>query len=100
MWEERIDSHHHLWKYCLREYPWMLDGMESIRRDFLMPELQQAIREGGIDGVVTVQARQSLVETEWLLDLASRHDFMRGVVGWVPLIAPAVPSHLEKCASN
>jgi L-fucono-1,5-lactonase len=78
----------------------MLEGMDSIRQDFLIPELRQAMREGGIDGVVTVQARQSLTETEWLLDLASRHDFMRGVVGWVPLIAPAVASHLEKCASN
>jgi L-fuconolactonase len=100
MWEERIDSHHHLWKYSPREYPWMLEGMDSIRRDFLMPELQQAIREGGIDGVVTVQARQSLVETEWLLDLASRHDFMRAIVGWVPLTDPAVATYLEKYGAN
>jgi L-fuconolactonase len=96
MSEERIDSHHHLWKYAPADYPWMLEGMELIRRDFLVPELQHAMREGRIDGVVTVQARQSLVETEWLLDLASAHDFMRGVVGWVPLADPAVVSHLEK----
>ena len=49
----------------------MMNGMDSIRRDFLVCELQQAMQEGKIDGVVTVQARQSLVETEWLLDLAS-----------------------------
>ena len=78
----------------------MLQGMDSIRRDFLIPELRQTMQEGGIDGVVTVQARQSLVETEWLLDLASRHNFMRGVVGWVPLADPAVASHLEKYAAN
>jgi L-fuconolactonase len=100
MREERIDSHHHLWKYSPKEYPWMLDGMDSIRRDFLVSELQQAMKEGGIDGVVTVQARQSLVETEWLLDLASRHDFMRGVVGWVPLTDPAVATYLERYAAN
>lgn len=70
--------------------------MELIRRDFLVPELQDAMREGRIDAVITVQARQSLVETDWLLDLASRHDFMRGVVGWVPLADPAVAAHLEK----
>ena len=74
--------------------------MDSIRRDFLVSELQQAMKEGGIDGVVTVQARQSLVETEWLLDLASRHDFMRGVVGWVPLTDPAVTTYLERYAAN
>jgi L-fuconolactonase len=100
MQEERIDSHHHFWKYSQTDYPWMLEGMDSIRRDFLIPELRQTMQEGGIDGVVTVQARQSLVETQWLLDLASHHDFMRGVVGWVPLIDPAVASHLEKYAAN
>jgi len=62
--------------------------MDSIRRDFLVGDLQQAMEEGGIDVVVTVQARQSVVETEWLLDLVSRHEFMRGVVGWVPLADP------------
>jgi len=100
MREERIDSHHHLWRYSPKDYPWILDGMDSIRRDFLVGDLQQAMEEGGIDVVVTVQARQSVVETEWLLDLVSRHEFMRGVVGWVPLADPAVASHLEKYAAN
>jgi L-fuconolactonase len=96
MREERIDSHHHLWKYSSTDYPWMSEGMESIRQDFLVPELAQAIQAANIDGVVTVQARQSLSETDWLLDLAARHDFMRGIVGWVPLADAAVASHLEK----
>src|SRR6516162_1053803 len=95
---ERIDSHHHLWKYSHADYPWMLQGMESIRRDFLVDDLQEAMRSGSIDGVVTVQARQSLIETDWLLGLASRHRFMRGVVGWVPLIDSNVGVHLEKYA--
>jgi L-fuconolactonase len=100
MREERIDSHHHLWKYSEADFPWMTDDMASLRRDFTTGDLQHVMREGAIDGVVTVQARQSLVETEWLLDLASRHNFMRGVVGWVPLADPAVASHLEKYAAN
>lgn len=100
MREERIDSHHHLWKYSLKDYSWMGDGMDAIRRDFLADELRQVTQEGRIDGVVTVQARQSVAETEWLLDLASRHDWMRGVVGWVPLIDAAVGSHLERYAAN
>ncbi len=78
----------------------MLDSMESIRRNFLIPELKRAMQEGGIEGVVTVQARQSTAETEWLLDLASRHEFMRAVVGWVPLTDPTVASHLEKYADH
>ena len=96
MAEERIDSHHHLWQYSRAEYPWISKGMESIRQDFLVPELTQTMQAAKIDGVVTVQARQSLLETNWLLDLASRHDSMLGVVGWVPLTDPDVGSHLEK----
>ena len=97
---ERIDAHHHLWKYSKEEYPWMLEGMEAIRRDFLVGELKQAMEAGRIDGVVTVQARQSLVETEWLLNLTRHRRFMRGVVGWVPLTHPAVGSHLERFSAN
>ena len=100
MQPERIDAHHHLWKYSPEEYPWMLEGMDSIRRDFLVRELKQAMQEGRIDGVVTVQARQSLLETEGLLGLARRSSFMRGVVGWVPLTDAAVGSHLERFAAN
>jgi L-fuconolactonase len=97
---ERIDSHHHLWKYSPAEYPWMLKGMEAIRRDFLVEDLRLAMQAGAIDAVVTVQARQSLAETDWLLDLASRYPFIRGVVGWLPLADPALPSQLEKYAAN
>jgi L-fuconolactonase len=100
MGEERIDSHHHLWKYSRVDYSWISEGMESIRRDFLIVDIAQAIQAAKIDGVVTVQARQSLIETDWLLDLASRHDFVRGVVGWLPLADPAVESHLEKYWHN
>lgn len=96
MGEERIDSHHHLWNYSQADYPWISEGMKSIRRDFLVADLAQSMQAAKIDGVVTVQARQSLLETDWLLGLASAHDFMRGVVGWVPLADPEVGSHLEK----
>ena len=76
----------------------MLAGMEKIRRDFLIPELQAAMIEGGITGVITVQARQSLTETEWLLQLAESHDFMLGIVGWVPLIDQNIGNYLEMYA--
>ncbi|MGA8153615.1 MAG: amidohydrolase family protein [Terriglobales bacterium] len=100
MQTERIDAHHHLWKYSAEDYPWMLEGMDGIRRDFLVRELRQAMREGRINGVVTVQARQSLLETEWLLGLARDRPFMRGVVGWVPLTDAAVGSHLERFSAS
>lgn len=83
----RIDAHHHFWKYTQEEYDWIDDAMRLIRRDYLPEDLEQAIRSCEIDSVVSVQARQTLEETRWLLELSSAHSFIGGVVGWVPLVA-------------
>ncbi len=97
---EKIDAHHHFWRYNEREYGWMADGMERIQRDFLPPDLEREMAAAGVDGCVTVQARQKLEETEWLLGLAEANDFIRGVVGWVPLVSTSVQADLERLANN
>ncbi len=100
MLDESIDAHHHLWKYSQEQYPWMLAGMENIRRDFLIPELHSVTREAGVTGTVAVQARQTIGETEWLLGLGRDNELIRGVVGWVPLIDADVAKHLERFSGN
>jgi L-fuconolactonase len=96
-----IDAHHHLWKYTAAEYGWITPEMRAIGRDFLPADLEKLMHFFGIEGTVTVQARQTLEETAWLLELAAAHDVMRGVVGWVPLTEGAgVKRHLERFASN
>jgi L-fuconolactonase len=95
-----IDAHHHFWKYDPVEYPWIDRSKRDLRRDFLPADLQAEISKVGVDGVVSVQARQSLVETRWLLELAERHDFIRGVVGWAPLISPTVADDLAPLADD
>ncbi|MBV9613554.1 MAG: amidohydrolase family protein [Acidobacteriaceae bacterium] len=90
----RIDSHQHFWRYTPEEYGWIDDEMRSIRRDYLPEHLEPAIHSCGIGGVVSVQARQTLEETRWLLHLAALHDFITGVVGWIPLVADDVPDIL------
>src|SRR4029077_4394506 len=91
----KIDAHHHLWKYSAPQYPWISANMCCLRRDFLIQDLMEVLRESDIEGVVTVQARQALAETRWLLDLARTHDVVRGVVGWVALTNPKVDRDLE-----
>ncbi len=95
-----IDSHHHFWRYNAQDFGWIDEPMQAIRRDFLPHDLASAIQEAGVDGVVSVQARQSLEETRWLLELAAQNSFIRGVVGWVPLVDPQVPAILEKLAAQ
>jgi L-fuconolactonase len=98
--ETRIDAHHHLWRYNDRDYVWMSDEMNVLRRDFLVPELEAVLAQSGIGGAVTVQARQSIAETRWLLELARTTEIIRGVVGWVPLTQPDLRETLEEFAAN
>jgi L-fuconolactonase len=97
---EFIDSHHHLWKYSADQYPWMIDGMDELRKDFLVPELHAVTRQAGITGTIAVQARQRIEETEWLLSLANKSDLILGIVGWLPLVGDKVESHLEAWSGN
>lgn len=80
-----IDAHHHLWNYDPVEYAWIGDQMSVLRRDFTPADLHVEMSAAGVTGAIAVQARQSIEETEWLLDLASRNTFLLGVVGWVHL---------------
>ncbi len=96
----KIDSHHHFWSYDPLEYDWIDDTMQPLRRDFLPEHLRTEIASAGVDGVVSVQARQNLNETEWLLDFAANEDFIKGVVGWVELSSPNVSAELEHFAAN
>jgi len=95
-----IDSHHHFWKYDPIEYDWIDDSMKVIRKDFLPENLKTTIQEAGVDGVISVQARQSVEETDWLIGMAQQNDFIKGVVGWLPLIQDDMEVYLEKYAGE
>jgi L-fuconolactonase len=89
-----IDSHQHFWEYDPADYPWIKSDW-PIRRSFLPSDLEPLLRKSGFDGCVAVQARQSLRESEWLLELAEKNPFIAGVVGWVDLRSPEVEQQLE-----
>lgn len=96
----RIDAHQHFWRYSAAEYPWIGPGMERLARDYLPADLAPLLEAGGIAGCVAVQARQSLEETRWLLELADGHGFIRGVVGWVDLRSTHVADQLARFAGH
>lgn len=91
-----IDAHHHFWQYNPEEFSWIDDAMKCIRTDFLPGKLEETIRSLGIDGVVTVQARQSVEETDWIIGIARQNEFIKGVVGWLPLMSDDLEESLER----
>ncbi len=95
----RIDSHQHFWRFSPAEYPWIQPEW-SIRRDFLPADFAGVLGEHGLDGSVAVQARQSLEESRWLLELADQTSWIKGVVGWVDLCSAKVEAQLETFAAH
>lgn len=81
----RIDSHQHFWKYDPIEYGWIGPDQSVLKRHYLPDDLEPLLASQRIDGCVAVQARQNLEETDWLLELAHQSDFVKGVVGWLPI---------------
>jgi L-fuconolactonase len=96
----RVDAHQHFWFYTEEDFGWIEDSMASIRRSFLPSDLKPLIDAAGVDATIAVQARQSIEETTWLLDLAQQKDWISGVVGWLPLVSPTVDRHLDQFASH
>lgn len=73
--------------------------MEVLARDRLPADLEPYLRKLNIDGTILVQARQSIEETEFLLELAQQYSFIKGVVGWVNLCDPRVQEQLERLSA-
>jgi len=92
----KIDAHQHFWQYNERDYGWMGTDMGKLKCDRLPADLAPLLAKTGIDGTITVQARQCLEETEWLLQLADENSFIKGVVGWVDLRSPQLELQLER----
>src|SRR6202050_5777625 len=95
----RIDSHQHFWNYDPGQYPWIRPEW-PIRRSFTPEALAVELNACQLDGCVAVQARQTLEESSWLLELADRSPFIKGVVGWVDLRAPDVAVQLCRFAAH
>src|SRR5438093_12584 len=95
----RLDSHQHFWHYSAAEYPW-IPKKSALHQDWLPADWQKAASPCGIDGSIAVQARQTLAETRWLLELAGLHPSIKAVVGWVDLRSDQIESQLAEFARH
>jgi L-fuconolactonase len=95
----KIDSHQHFWKFDPVRDSWIDDSMAAIRQDFYPKDLEPILNKYNIDGCIAVQVGQNETETEFLLSLAEKHDFIKGVVGWVDLMDPHVRERIAYYSS-
>ena len=86
----RVDAHVHFYEYDPLEHVWVTEELNALRGNYLPADLLPLMSAAGFDGCVAVEARQSVKENAYLLDLLGRYEQIKAVVGWVDLCDPAV----------
>lgn len=89
-----IDTHIHVWNLEEVGYPWLEGDTSILHRNYALEELEPARRAVGVTGGVLVQAANSWEDTEWMLRTAAEFEWIRGVVGWLPLEDPDATARL------
>ncbi|MDE9449963.1 amidohydrolase family protein [Aliiroseovarius sp. Z3] len=96
----KIDTHQHFWKLDRGDYGWLTPDLAPLYRDFLPEDLEPLLKASGISATIVVQAADSEAESEYLLSLTDRFDWIIGVVGWVDLEAQTAVSSIERLAQH
>jgi L-fuconolactonase len=90
-----IDAHQHFWQRGKFKDAWLDEPQHKpISGSYLPDHLAPLLQQCGIDGSVFVQTQHDVGENRWALDLAKKHSFVLGVVGWVDLASPACEEQL------
>ena len=91
-----IDTHIHIWDFGKAEYLWLENDTSLLKQNYHLEDLEAERLKVGVEGGVLVQAANNFEDTDWMLEVAGRNDWIKGVVGWLPLMDPeATTSALE-----
>src|ERR1051325_103630 len=94
-----LHAHQHFWKYDEAQYPWIPKG-SPLHRDWLPNDWQAAAKKCGLDGSIAGEARPTMEEARWLLELANQNLLIKGVVGWVDLRSETVAIQLAEFSKH
>jgi L-fucono-1,5-lactonase len=95
------DSHQHFWKMAviaglLEKLRVPLEDVAAIVADFEPNDLKPWLDKLRIHQTVVVQVNATLANTYYFLELADRHSWIGGVVGWIDLTDPAIEKTLDR----
>ena len=88
MAERFIDTHIHVWNFDKAYYLWLEGNTTILNRTYNIEELEEERKKAGVTGGVLVQAANNFEDTDWMLEVAEKTDWIKGVVGWLPLLQP------------
>ena len=83
-----VDTHVHIWNFSRAKYDWLKGNTSQLNRTYEIKELEQNRKKAGITDGVLIQAANNFEDTDYMLEVAATSDWIRGVVGWLPLMDP------------
>lgn len=95
-----IDSHQHFWEITREDCAWPTPDLKAIYRSFVLKDYHEQSANLDVTGTVLVQSQPCDSDTDYLLALADRHEFILAVVGWADLEAPDVADRLASLAAH
>src|SRR5215210_6582571 len=84
-----IDTHIHVWDIERIEYSWLKNDTSILNKTYTIEQLNTEIDKANVTEGVLVQAANNSEDTDMMLTVADKTDWITGVVGWVPLTNPA-----------
>jgi L-fuconolactonase len=80
-----IDTHIHIWDFNKAEYSWLNGNTSILGRNYTIDIIESDRAEAGITEGILVQAANNLEDTDFMLETADNTDWIKGVVGWLPM---------------
>ncbi len=96
-----IDTHVHIWDLENNNYGWLEGDTSILNHTHTLADLEPQRIEAGISAGVLVQADNHFQDTDWMLLNAEKTDWIKGIVGWMPLMNPEeTAKQLDKYLPN
>ena len=84
-----VDAHQHFWDPARVSYPWLASAYPELDRPFGFDDLAPCLHASDVDATVLVQSEDDEADNELMMDIASRHAEIAGIVAWAPLDDPS-----------
>ena len=95
-----VDSHIHFWHLARGDYSWLQPTAGPLYRDFQPEEALRLLAACNVRQAVAVQAAPTEAETRYLFELARKHPFVAGVVGWVDFESTDVAERIRQLVAD
>ncbi len=83
-----LDTHIHIWDLNKAAYPWLANDTSLLNQTYAIEMMEQEREQAGVTEGILVQASGNFEDTNWMLEVAAQKDWIKAVVGWLPLMDP------------